>query len=592
MQPNAQSALSRSHRDFSTIEVLESRIAPATFTVINLNDSGTGSLRAALALADAHPGPDTIVFHLPAPPLHGENILTLTSGALTSTGDVTIKGSGAGKLIIDGGGNYNDFVFINHATGVDRPVTISGVSLVNGKANPYSYGGGIYSAESLNLKNVIISGNTASEGGGGVWVNGNSSEGGATELTISHSLISGNTAMGQRGGGVFVFDLKSVDVTGTVMAGNTCSQYGGGLYAKMANGGTGVVINGSLFTDNSAAQGGGFELYGNIGAPAPKIVVSSTRVSGNVANGASTQSGGGGGVFIGAVQAVITGSTIENNTSIYNGGGLEALKLSSLAISGSTISGNQTSGTKTASYYGGGGVFINGAGASPAIPATITACHITDNRSAFSGGGVYAVKGVNLTVSSSTISGNNAVNDNGGGICTYSHVAEAVNLAVTGSTISGNTAGYGAGIYAGTGNLTGHGGAFSITASKVTGNSSLHGGGGLYVNGSSSATIKDTTVTGNSAVLYGGGMSIAYVTSFHVSGGSFASNGAGTHGGGIYIGSSVTGSITGVTISGNAAITEGGGVDNDAGTVTLQVAKVTGNTAPLGPEVFGTFTYV
>jgi hypothetical protein len=45
---------------------LEDRTLPSTFTVMDLHDSGPGSLRAAIAAANANPGADTIVFQ------HGE----------------------------------------------------------------------------------------------------------------------------------------------------------------------------------------------------------------------------------------------------------------------------------------------------------------------------------------------------------------------------------------------------------------------------------------------------------------------------------------------------------------------------------------
>lgn len=41
-------------------EALEGRIVPSTFTVINLADDGAGSLRDAVAQADANPGPDLV----------------------------------------------------------------------------------------------------------------------------------------------------------------------------------------------------------------------------------------------------------------------------------------------------------------------------------------------------------------------------------------------------------------------------------------------------------------------------------------------------------------------------------------------------
>src|SRR5215210_2028491 len=41
--------------------------AAANFTVVNVNDSGAGSLRQAILDANANPGPDTIGFNIPGP---------------------------------------------------------------------------------------------------------------------------------------------------------------------------------------------------------------------------------------------------------------------------------------------------------------------------------------------------------------------------------------------------------------------------------------------------------------------------------------------------------------------------------------------
>src|SRR5207342_2147482 len=44
------------------LETLEAREVPATFTVLNTNDTGAGSLRDAVASANANVGVDTIIF--------------------------------------------------------------------------------------------------------------------------------------------------------------------------------------------------------------------------------------------------------------------------------------------------------------------------------------------------------------------------------------------------------------------------------------------------------------------------------------------------------------------------------------------------
>src|SRR5205823_3246560 len=109
-------------------------------------------------------------FHLPAPAAHGVNTIVLNGTELRSGGNVAIVGPGAGKLIIDGNNASRIFDFNDNASSADSPVSISGLSIMHGHATggvgigSYAlkdYGGGIYSAESLALKNVVISGNNA-----------------------------------------------------------------------------------------------------------------------------------------------------------------------------------------------------------------------------------------------------------------------------------------------------------------------------------------------------------------------------------------------------------------------------------------------
>src|SRR5690349_12036007 len=71
------------------LEVLEDLTLPSSFTVANLDDGGDGSLRQAVQQANDNPGSDEIVF---GPRLTGT--ITLTSGPLTITDDVTITGRG------------------------------------------------------------------------------------------------------------------------------------------------------------------------------------------------------------------------------------------------------------------------------------------------------------------------------------------------------------------------------------------------------------------------------------------------------------------------------------------------------------------
>src|SRR5215203_5018950 len=71
------------------LQPLEDRTLPSTFTVLNLTDSDAGSLRQAIADANALAGADVIEF---APGLHGT--IALTGGQLDITDDLTIDGPG------------------------------------------------------------------------------------------------------------------------------------------------------------------------------------------------------------------------------------------------------------------------------------------------------------------------------------------------------------------------------------------------------------------------------------------------------------------------------------------------------------------
>jgi hypothetical protein len=89
--------------------MLEDRVVPSTFTVMNLNDSGATSLRGAIAYANTHNG-TTIDFHAG---LHGT--ITLAS-ELEIQNSMSITGPGAGNhangSIGTGGGVFTTGFFV------------------------------------------------------------------------------------------------------------------------------------------------------------------------------------------------------------------------------------------------------------------------------------------------------------------------------------------------------------------------------------------------------------------------------------------------------------------------------------------------
>ena len=170
----------------------------STLVVTNTNDSGTGSLRQAIANASSG---QTITF---SNKLRGQTI-TLTSGELDITDSITIQGPGANQLAISGGGSSRVFQ-IN--SGAD--VTISGLTITDGLA---SDGAGIVNQGSLTLDSLAVTGNQANEDDGSLV--GSPGSGGGLEnlygatMTINGSTISGNESVGDptfggpaQGGGI------------------------------------------------------------------------------------------------------------------------------------------------------------------------------------------------------------------------------------------------------------------------------------------------------------------------------------------------------------------------------------------------------
>jgi hypothetical protein len=233
-----------------------------TYEVENTNDSGPGSLREAINLANINPGADTITF---AAAIDGIPIVLAgaadedanASGDLDilDGGDLTIQGNGAANTIIDGGGI--DRVFhICPGSGCTNTVTLSGVTIgtttVDGStvsANTATfYGGGILNRGTLNVQNgsTIGGGNTATWGGGiHNYSNGTT--------TVTDSTVSANTA--NYGGGIYNESGTTTvndSTIGGAGAGNTANE-GGGIYNKDGN----TMVTSSRILNNTATINGG-----------------------------------------------------------------------------------------------------------------------------------------------------------------------------------------------------------------------------------------------------------------------------------------------------------------------------------------------
>lgn len=364
-----------------------------TTTADDVAVNGNCTLREAILAANtdsavdacaAGHGADTIV--VPA----GVYVLSLLgpaddtgyTGDLDLLGALTIRGSGAGVTIIDGGwsGYSRDdetWQLLDRVMHVlpGSNVTLAGVTVQGGVC---WIGGGIFNGGTLLLDRSVVQGNRMTwdaewcyeptaieEGGAGIY--------NAGDLVVSYSQITGNTvqSLGYEtiyGGGILnagnanverstisgntgaiaggILNLGDVRVTDTDINGNGARFYGGGLW----NSGTATLTR-STVSYNS--DGGIYSIGGS-------LVLLNTTIAHNVTY--RTQASG----IYTEGPAEIVSSTIANNGSLESvyGGGLAG----SVTLRNSIVTGNATADCVTPvsslgnNLDGDGTCGLNGAG--------------------------------------------------------------------------------------------------------------------------------------------------------------------------------------------------------------------------------------
>jgi hypothetical protein len=253
------------------------------YVVTNTNDSGPGSLRAAVQ-GDAA-GIEPVLFDLG---LDGQTI-TLTGGPIEISHNLTIVGPGANLLTISGGGTQGLFVIDSGS------VSISGLTLANGLAMS---GGAIANQGALTIASCVFTNDVAQ--GATQFFHAQPGQGGAiynasgAKLTVTGSTFSQSSAIGGKGMAAFrspagdggsgqggaIFNavgaqLSATDDTfasdsalggpGTDSATNfvtIAGAYGGAIY----NAGTAAITNSTL--DGGSVQSGAV----NSSGPLPPLV--------------------------------------------------------------------------------------------------------------------------------------------------------------------------------------------------------------------------------------------------------------------------------------------------------------------------------
>jgi uncharacterized delta-60 repeat protein len=411
----------------SVTVVAENSRGAMTNHVSNLQDSGPGSLRQAVA--DSQSG-DWIKFRT-------VGTIRLTNGEIGITNSIAILGPGAVQLAVSARNASRIFRFCAGVT-----CSVSGLTIRDGRAPDGATnsltggngadGGGIYNAGTLTLSGCILTANRAGNGGAGASSIDNSSPG---------------SAGGSGGSGGALYNVGTLKLMDCIVSNNFAGAGGvGGMGVFPRPGGSG----------GSGGSGGGICNVGTLTIAGGMLSGNGSGSGGNAGDGGvgvGGAGGDGGGIWNEQGVATITACTVHTNSCGYGGqGSYGALSMSS---------------------GGNGGAGGSGAGlGNRRGDVTLTFCSVSGNTSGAGNYGGFALLG-----------GWGGVGGSGAGIWN-----DSGSMAVVACTVSGNLCGSGGsgngengapggkgGDGAGIGN---QGGILTMTASTVTGNSC--GSGGRY----------------------------------------------------------------------------------------------------------------
>ncbi len=411
--------------------IASATVQAAIFSVSNQNNSGSGSLRAAVSAANLSPGPDTIIFD---PSITS---ITLSTGQIDVTEALVIDGQTTQPVI---SGNDTSRIFaglVVEVIEIRNLVLTDGATSAAGTepdtcASGTGEGGAVCTLGQLRLENVSVTDSTTSgddapggavysddhifcdscrlagngtdgtdSGGGALFASGNflgsactvennatganSSPGGgltAGRITLNDCLIQGNTTAGSNafGGGLanmaFGPDIRRSIVTYNHTTG--LGSAGGGLFITTTSAATGTLLD-SIISNNST----------------------------------SGLAGWGGGAYLDILEMQIQRSTIANNfVSGSSAWGAGLASEGGLEIVTSTVSGNDSIGDAAS---GAGGVYFDPQDAL-AHTLSIGNSTITDNQASNGVGGLFARAAdpvaTSVSVNSSILAGNSGADGN------------------------------------------------------------------------------------------------------------------------------------------------------------------------------------
>lgn len=331
-------------------------------------DDGTGNctLRAAIQVANANAGDDTIQFNIPTsdPGFSSGRWTIKLSKALPDIGtNVKIEGPDPDKLIVQRFVATSFRIFNITTAGT---ASFSGLTIASGELDDDN-GGGIqnFNNGTVNITNCSLEQNS-----------------------VFH-IVNNNMFHARSGGAIYNRGSGTINISNSVLRANS-SQDSGGAIANVQ--GT-LNVDNSTISNNSTTDGIGGGIVNGTGGT---VTITNSTIADNSANG--TQEGIGGGIYNDGMVTVMNSALSRNlaAASSEGGGGIFNAFGATLTLANCTISTNFA-------FAGGGGI-SNGA------TVNITNCTITGNSvisgsgrgGGISGGASTNVKGCIIALNSAS----------------------------------------------------------------------------------------------------------------------------------------------------------------------------------------------
>ena len=539
---------------------------------------------------------------------HNQSVLKLLAGTIegnssgTAGGAIYIGNVTSARLMMGTAGEgLEKVVFKNNSSGTAGGAIYSPYYMafnVYGNTEfignyAKSVGGAIVSYGQLTVRDTLFSENSAKSSGGAVHVS-NTIENYTTRFAVFENCT---------------FDKNSSVSGGALCLSSSDSEYDNGAL---------VTVDGCQFNENSASNGGA--IYANRKS---ELDILNTNFTAN------TTTGEAGAIYAISDSIINIKDTNIVGSSAEKAGGALSVRSSKVIMDNVTID-------QSSSLANGGAIYVSYTSGSENNSSIVTTnCAITNNLSGGYGGAIYATRQAVenekqiLNIKNTLFEGNTA-NDDGGAL----HIQSKVDTYFKDVTFKNNTATTGEGgavstpgaiIEMDTATFDGNtaksiGGAFSLQGAATvtlnnitaTSNSSDASGGFIYTDG---ATLKlyNSNIIGNTAKTNGAGIcfysdavSEVYNTTFekNVSGGNggaltvytggtqtivntatFKENSS-TSGGGIYISGSSDLKLYNITANANTATKGGFMYETTTGTVVeLNGITLSGNTASEGGNI-------